>query len=100
MFVKGFFSNYFDINWILWVILVTGVFSIFYPHVETNEASNINLYNKYNNRIFIIVCGIVSGIVIYSQITYLNNLAIFISILSCVILWIVLFNINDNNKKL
>lgn len=94
-FASGFATNFLNINWLLGIIVVSGVLTIiFYQEDKQQETRQV----KWWDYLLIVLLGISAGIIIFWQMQDLEWIAIVISIFSgLIIILISYFLINEDN---
>lgn len=90
-FYSDFIKSLFNINWFMIIVIVFGAISILFPpETETNSKKPIN----WKDIIFILILGILGGIIIFLKLKNIGWISYVISILGGLIIillsWLVL----------
>ena len=94
-FKAGFASNFINLNWILWVVIVSGIITVL---LNNGEQEREKKEIKWWDYLFIAVFGLVSGVLIYLKIKDLNWIAWVIGILSCLMIWLISYLIINEEE--
>lgn len=97
-FKMGFVSNFINLNWILGIVVISGVLILFFKNKFIQEKSLI--INRKVDLFFISLISLVVIFFVYQEIRDLKWLALVISILSGILIWFIsYFIIKDEEKK-
>lgn len=96
---SGFASIFINLNYLLWIALISGLIMLIFGKQEKKAPSTIiQKQMQWWDYLFILFLGLAAGILIYLKISELHWIAILISAFACILIWLLAYLIFNEEE--